>query len=71
VHKRHGVLDNKLWTRHCLDFIVEIIKVIIKKKRTLALYSFCMTKKDLLSEVGLAKVSYYLQLDKRCSVAVY
>jgi hypothetical protein len=52
VNKWHGNLDNKFHTRHCLGFIVEIIKAIVKKKRTLAFYTlhtytFCMTKKDL------------------------
>jgi hypothetical protein len=51
VNKWNGNLDNKLWTRHCLGFIVEIIKAILKKKylnsRSLhASYTFCMTKKD-------------------------
>jgi hypothetical protein len=32
VNKWHGNLDNKLWTRHCHGFIVEIKKAIAKKK---------------------------------------
>jgi hypothetical protein len=39
MNKWHGNLNNKLWTRHCLDFIVEIIKAIVKKKGTLAFYT--------------------------------
>jgi hypothetical protein len=39
VNKWYGNLDNKLWTRHCLGFIVEIVKAIVKKKRTLAFYT--------------------------------
>jgi hypothetical protein len=39
VNKWYGNLDNKLWTRHCLGFIVEIVKAIVKKRRTLAFYT--------------------------------
>jgi hypothetical protein len=49
---------------HCLGFIIENIKAIVMKKRTLAFYTFhrytfCMTKKDLLMGgwVGLGQFS--------------
>jgi hypothetical protein len=58
VHKRHGNLDNKFSTRHCLGFIVEVIKARVKKKRTLAFYTLHMTKKDLVigGWVGLGQL---------------
>jgi hypothetical protein len=37
--KWHDNLDNKLWTRHCLGFIIEIIKATVKKRGTLAFYT--------------------------------
>jgi hypothetical protein len=44
--------NNKVWTRRCRGFIVEIIKGIVKEKQTL---TFCVTKKRIfLSEVRLA-----------------
>jgi hypothetical protein len=39
VNKWHGNLDNKLWTYHCLGFIVETKISIVKKKRTLPFYT--------------------------------
>jgi hypothetical protein len=58
VNKWYGNLDNKLWTRHCLGFSVEIIKAIVKKKPTLAFYTlhtlFVCQKRIFLSDVGLA-----------------
>jgi hypothetical protein len=46
----YGNLDNKLWTRLCFSFRVEMIKAIVKKKRTLAFYTLhtiVYDKKDL------------------------
>jgi hypothetical protein len=62
MNKWQGNLDNKLWTRDCLGFIFEIIKAIVKKKRTLTFYTlhtlFCMTKKDLIGGwVGVGQVT--------------
>jgi hypothetical protein len=48
VNKWHCNFDNKLWTRHCLGFIVEIIKAILKKKLFARFIHFLYEKKGWL-----------------------
>jgi hypothetical protein len=70
----HGNLDNKLWTHHCLGFIVEIIKAICSKEKTNSRFLhahtlFCMTEKDLFigGWVGLGQLLVAARQTVQCS----
>jgi hypothetical protein len=77
MNKWHGNLDNKVWTCHGLCCIIEFKKWIVKKKQTLAFYTLHTLvydkKGSFCWRLGLrwSLVSYQLQVDKQCSVAVY
>jgi hypothetical protein len=73
----HGNLDNKLWTHHCLGFIVEIIKAICSKEKTSSRFLhvhtlFCMTEKDLFigGWVGLGQLLVSARQTVQCKVCL-